>query len=50
MSASIKPKCPYCGSYFMSHLGTDGLKKCLDCKREFSIVKLSKEAVKAAKI
>jgi len=50
MSASIKPKCPRCGSYFLSSLDGEGLKKCIDCKREFSIVKLSKDAVKTAKV
>jgi len=47
MSASIKPKCPYCGSYFLSSLDGEGLKKCIDCKREFSIVKLNVNTTKA---
>ena len=42
MSATIKPKCPECGSYFLSSLDGEGKKKCIDCKAEFETVKLSK--------
>lgn len=35
MSAQLTPKCPYCGSYFLSTLDGEKKRKCIDCKKEF---------------
>jgi DNA-directed RNA polymerase subunit RPC12/RpoP len=43
MSATIKPKCPECGSYFLSSIDSEGKKRCIDCAFEFETVKKSKD-------
>jgi hypothetical protein len=34
---SLAQKCPYCGSVWLSSLDGEGLKKCLDCLKEFKV-------------
>lgn len=36
MSAQLTPKCPHCGSYFLSTLDGEKKRKCIDCKLEFA--------------
>jgi len=35
MSAGLRPKCPQCGSYYLSTLEGEKKRKCIDCKLEF---------------
>jgi transposase-like protein len=35
MSAQLRPKCPQCGSYYLSTLEGEKKRKCIDCKLEF---------------
>lgn len=34
MSAQLTPKCPYCGSFYLSTMYNG--KKCIDCLKEWS--------------
>lgn len=36
MSAQLRPKCPHCGSYYLSTLDGEKKRKCIDCKLEFA--------------
>lgn len=36
MSAQLTPKCPYCGSFYLSTMDGEKKKRCIDCHKEFS--------------